>query len=188
MYDVQQISKEVKTLESLISKKPKNKKGKGIWREMYYQRIILHWRFRPAPIIKTSGIACLIYLLRAWYLRKFSSYGSWSSWKFLSLLYPRASLLEDKEILPSKKSNRELFLEVCKMKTKNPMPDGYISRLESKEWECWKLLDWRLNSENDSRLHGQPFLFLSYTINLFQHYHYILSSIVWCWIYCISRC
>ena len=48
------------------------------------------------------------------------------------------------------------------------MPDGYISRLESKEWECWKLLDWRLNSENDSRLHGQPFLFLSYTINLFQ--------------------
>jgi len=41
VYDVQQISKEVKTLESLISKKPKNKKGKGIWREMYYQRIIL---------------------------------------------------------------------------------------------------------------------------------------------------
>ena len=36
--------------------------------------------------------------------------------------------------------------------------DGYIPRLESKEWECWKLLDWRLNSENDSRLHGQPFL------------------------------
>ena len=30
-----------------------------------------------------------------------------------------------------------------------------------KEWECWKLLDWRLNSENDSRLHGQPFLLMS---------------------------
>ncbi len=39
-------------------------------------------------------------------------------------------------------------------------PDGYIPRLESKEWECWKLLDWRLNSENDSLLHGQPFLLL----------------------------
>ena len=38
----------------------------------------------------------------------------------------------------------------------NLVSDGYIPRLESKEWECWKLLDWRLNSENDSRLHGQP--------------------------------
>jgi hypothetical protein len=36
------------------------------------------------------------------------------------------------------------------------VPDGYIPRLESKERECWKFLDWRLNSENDSRLHGQP--------------------------------
>ena len=41
------------------------------------------------------------------------------------------------------------------------VPDGYIPRLESKEMECWKFLDWRLNSENDSRLHGQP----SWTIN-----------------------
>ena len=36
------------------------------------------------------------------------------------------------------------------------VPDGYIPRLESKERECWKFLDWRLTSENDSRLHGQP--------------------------------
>ena len=33
---------------------------------------------------------------------------------------------------------------------------GYIPRLEIMERECWKFLDWRLNSDNDSRLHGQP--------------------------------
>ena len=38
----------------------------------------------------------------------------------------------------------------------NLVPGGYIPRLESKERECWKFLDKRLNSENDSRLHGQP--------------------------------
>ena len=43
-----------------------------------------------------------------------------------------------------------------KKSNKNPVPDGYIPRLESKERECWKFLDWRLNSENDSRVHGQP--------------------------------
>ena len=33
---------------------------------------------------------------------------------------------------------------------------------ESKERECWNRIEWRLNSENDSRLHGQPsFHFLS---------------------------
>ena len=36
------------------------------------------------------------------------------------------------------------------------MPGGYIPRLEIMERECWKFLDWRLNSDNDSRLHGQP--------------------------------
>ena len=36
------------------------------------------------------------------------------------------------------------------------LPGGYVPRLESKERECWKFLDWQLNSENDSRLHGQP--------------------------------
>ena len=36
------------------------------------------------------------------------------------------------------------------------VPGGYIPRLESKKRECWKFLDKRLNSENDSRLHGQP--------------------------------
>ena len=37
------------------------------------------------------------------------------------------------------------------------LPGGYIPRVE-KERECWKFLDWRLNSENDSRVHGQPSL------------------------------
>ena len=46
---------------------------------------------------------------------------------------------------------------------KESVPGGYIPRLESKEWECWKFLDWRLNEENDSQLHGQPsFLSLSF--------------------------
>ena len=36
------------------------------------------------------------------------------------------------------------------------MPGGYMPRLEIMERECWKFLDWRLNSDNDSRLHGQP--------------------------------
>merc|ERR1711972_811027 len=36
------------------------------------------------------------------------------------------------------------------------VPGGYIVRVETKERECWKFLDWRLNQENDSRVHGQP--------------------------------
>ena len=36
------------------------------------------------------------------------------------------------------------------------VPGGYIVRVETKERECWKFLDWRLNPENDSRVHGQP--------------------------------
>ena len=36
------------------------------------------------------------------------------------------------------------------------MPGGYMPRLEIMERECWKFLDWRLNSDNDPRLHGQP--------------------------------
>ena len=36
------------------------------------------------------------------------------------------------------------------------VPGGNIPRVETKKRECWKFLDWRLNSENDSRVHGQP--------------------------------
>ena len=36
------------------------------------------------------------------------------------------------------------------------MSGGNIPRVETKKRECWKFLDWRLNSENDSRVHGQP--------------------------------
>ena len=36
------------------------------------------------------------------------------------------------------------------------VPGGNIPRVETKKRECWKFLDWRLNSENDSRLHVQP--------------------------------
>ena len=34
------------------------------------------------------------------------------------------------------------------------VPVCYIPRVETKERECWKFLDWRLNSENDSRVIG----------------------------------
>ena len=40
--------------------------------------------------------------------------------------------------------------------TSHLMPGGYIPRQEIMERECWKFLDSRLNSDNDSRLHGQP--------------------------------
>ena len=43
------------------------------------------------------------------------------------------------------------------------LPGSYIPRQESKERECWKFLDWQLNSENDSRLHGQPSFHLQVT-------------------------
>ena len=34
------------------------------------------------------------------------------------------------------------------------VPGGNIPRVETKKRECWKFLDWRLNSENDSRVIG----------------------------------
>ena len=37
-----------------------------------------------------------------------------------------------------------------------PVPGGYIPTLETKQRECWKFLDSPLNSEIDSRVHGQP--------------------------------
>jgi len=36
------------------------------------------------------------------------------------------------------------------------LPGAYIPTLETKQRECWKFLDWWLNSEFDSRVHGQP--------------------------------
>ena len=34
--------------------------------------------------------------------------------------------------------------------------DCYIPRVETNERECWKFLDWRLASENESLFDGQP--------------------------------
>lgn len=34
-------------------------------------------------------------------------------------------------------------------------PGGLVPRA-GKKGECWTFLDWRLNSENDSPVHGQP--------------------------------
>ena len=52
--------------------------------------------------------------------------------------------------------NSFLLLVVLLLRLGYLMPGGYIPRLEIMERECWKFLDWRLNSDNDSRLHGQP--------------------------------
>lgn len=40
---------------------------------------------------------------------------------------------------------------VCKVSS----PGGLVPRA-GKKGECWTFLDWRLNSENDSPVHGQP--------------------------------
>ena len=37
-----------------------------------------------------------------------------------------------------------------------PVPGGKIPRVETNERECWEFLDWRLASENDSLVRGQP--------------------------------
>ena len=36
------------------------------------------------------------------------------------------------------------------------VPGGKIRRVETNERECWEFLDWRLASENDSLVPGQP--------------------------------
>ena len=36
------------------------------------------------------------------------------------------------------------------------VPGGKIPRVETNERECWEFLDWRLASENDSLVPGQP--------------------------------
>ena len=36
------------------------------------------------------------------------------------------------------------------------VPGGKIPRVETNERECWEFLDWRLASENDSLVRGQP--------------------------------
>eukprot|EP00415_Alexandrium_ostenfeldii_P002546 UN2546 len=73
-----------------------------------------------------------------------------------------------------------LELKICETKTQfsiytysNLLSVCYIPRVEAKERECWKFLDWRLNSENESRVHGQP------SIGVF----FLLLSVV---IYCLS--
>ena len=36
------------------------------------------------------------------------------------------------------------------------VPGGYVPTLETKQRECWKLRDSRLNPKFDSRVHGKP--------------------------------
>ena len=56
-------------------------------------------------------------------------------------------------------------------KTREFVPGGNIPRVETKKRECWKFLDSRLNSENDSRVHGQP-SFTSHGFSFSSSFHY----------------
>jgi len=46
------------------------------------------------------------------------------------------------------------------------VPGGYIPRVETNERECWKFLDWRLASENESLFDGQPSFLLFFILIL----------------------
>ena len=111
-------------------------------------------------------------------------------WRFLIFILAKFSLRFSrfcfyyKSILLFGQILSLLFFKTIHACEGNPLvfrfvPDGYIPRLESKKRECWKFLDWRLNSENDSRLHGQPFF--SPILTAFPHgtsmsaHHYFLS-------------
>ena len=48
------------------------------------------------------------------------------------------------------------YSQDCIRQDLDSLPGGTILRVETKERECWKFLDQRLISENDSRFHGQP--------------------------------
>ena len=107
-----------------------------------------------------------VYLLLAWKLMTaFSLLGSVAAWKFqLEIVSPEIHQSD----FPLKAFwlifsitihmflNSFLLLVVLLLRLGYLMPGGYIPRLEIMERECWKFLDWRLNSDNDSRLHGQP--------------------------------
>ena len=57
------------------------------------------------------------------------------------------------------------------------VPRGYSPTLETKERECWKLRDSRLNSEFDSRVHGQPYFSFS-EFNLLIHWVSSVGNVV----------
>ena len=63
------------------------------------------------------------------------------------------------------------------------LPLGF-SLLTASYWimerECWKFLDWRLNSDNDSRLHGQPSFSRPMSELLLAKKWYVAASIS-CW-------
>ena len=85
---------------------------------------------------------------------------------FIGRKVPYESLRLPKLRFQEEKSYPAIGFEETSVRFSDLVPDGYIPRLESKERECWKFLDWRLNSENDSRLHGQPSNALLMTVSL----------------------
>ena len=73
-------------------------------------------------------------------------------------------------LTPGRYQRLDLFIKVLLAMCLNmnySLPGAYIPTLETKQRECWKFLDWWLNSEFDSRVHGQPSLshFLASPIN-----------------------
>ena len=50
---------------------------------------------------------------------------------------------------------KKMQVKEDRLKETQFVPGGNIPRVETKKRECWKFLDWRLNSENDSRFLAQ---------------------------------
>ena len=48
------------------------------------------------------------------------------------------------------------ILPIARLLFLSSVPGGKIPRVETNERECWEFLDWRLASENDSLVPGQP--------------------------------
>ena len=53
-------------------------------------------------------------------------------------------------------SNFSWILPIARLLFLSSVPGGKIPRVETNERECWEFLDWRLASENDSLVSGQP--------------------------------
>lgn len=56
-------------------------------------------------------------------------------------------------------------------------PGGLVPRA-GKKGECWTFLDWRLNSENDSPVHGQPSSITTRLVTLPVSRHRLTRSLV----------
>ena len=76
------------------------------------------------------------------------------------------------------KINQAQTMKECNSQEKRRefVPGGNIPRVETKKRECWKFLDWRMNSENDSRVHGQPSFASSFQSSSQESFPFLFPS------------